>query len=184
MFSVLPGCLVTDSVDFEAPVNHPPTFVRRPGADLDNGDMKFVRNLGVPSWPFSLRVRDEDVNQDLEVRWRIVTRAAGSSNREIIALPARGELTRDFDLVIQSGQLSTDSCHRIDIAVSGSFAGRVDDPTVFDVVTDPDDIAYFNFTIFEGQPNSNDPAKLIETCPTEVVDQPMATTGAAGESGP
>jgi len=76
---LLTGCLVADSIEFDPAVNNPPTFVKRPGSMLEfPGETKFVKKSDAASWGFPVRVRDADVEQDLEVHSRLVT----SMNRD------------------------------------------------------------------------------------------------------
>jgi hypothetical protein len=179
---------VTDSVEFDPVVNNPPTFVKRPGSKLAfPGEIKFVKRSDAASWSFPLRVRDADRDQDLELHSRIVTSMNRDPDRaETRLLPATGSLTRDFEYVINSGELLTDNCHRIDLVVSGSFnhplEGDEEDLQDFEGRTDPDDFASYTFWIWEGEPDSFDAQKIVETCKIEAYKQPTATMGTAGES--
>lgn len=182
--SLLPGCLVTDEIKFSEPENHPPMFV--PGARrVAQGDLIYADKDERTSWPFALRVRDIDIAQDLEVHWRVVTQGS-DLRRRTIALPAEGSALRDFELIVNPTDLSFDYCHRVDVAVSGSFNKPFDDepedPFDFNGRTDFYDLVELSFYIWEGDPSANDPIKLVETCPTQLYEPPTVTTGgAAGE---
>lgn len=183
------GCLVTDPIEFERPRNNPPAFVAEQPARLQVGEIKYVDNRQAASWPFTLRIRDVDVTQDLEARWRIVTVGDDMPMRApTIFLPATGEVTRDFDIIIESTRLRTDNCHRVEIAVSGSFdkpfEGDPEDLTEFTDRSDREDLALFSFWIWEGERASNDPAKIVDTCVTRTYEPPVVSGGGAGETAP
>jgi len=178
------GCLVTDPIEFERPSNNPPAFVVEYRPKLQVGDIKYVDNSRPAS--FSLRVRDPDVTQALEARWRIFTRDDAQPPRQTIPLAATGALIRDVRIDIESTQLRADECHRVEVAVSSTFvtfAGAPDNPALFLETTDPDDVALFTFWIWEGDENSNDPEKLVDTCPTTTYMPPAATVAGAGGAG-
>lgn len=190
--SLLSGCVVTDPIEFDQPVNNPPMFVDRPGSQLNVAALKWVANddPAAPSWPFRFRVRESDLTQQLEAHWRIVLDGNTNPDRkDTIQIPPTrtGSLTRDFEIVINNTDLVADNCHRIDVAVSGSFEqpapGDPEDRSQFDNRTERDDIARFTFWIWEGDPDNADYQKLIETCRAETVVPPTVPTGGAGESG-
>jgi hypothetical protein len=186
----LSGCVVTDPIDFEPPANNPPAFVMERPPKLQMGDIKYVRQ---PSWSFPLRVRDQDVDQELEMQWRIVTSGEAQARDTTRVVPATGEQIREFIITVDQGRLVTDSCHRVEIAVSGSFVkpfeDEMEDLTRFAEVEIENrfDVALFTFWIWEGDPSANDPSKLVETCGAQPVQttatNPGATSGAAGVAG-
>jgi hypothetical protein len=175
------GCLVTDPIDFERPRNNPPTFVVEYQPKLQVGDIKYVNNRNAAS--FSLRVRDPDVTQDLEVRWRVMTSDEVQPSRTIPLPAANGALVRDITIPVERTQLRDNQCHRVEVAVSSAFdefPGAPDNPALFLATVDPDDIALFTFWIWEGDENGNDADKLIETCPTTTYSPPAASVGGTG----
>lgn len=191
----LSGCLVTDPIEFDRPANNPPAFVMERPPKLQLGEIKYLSARDVPSgWKFTLRVRDQDVDQELEAQWRIVTGGTARKRKSTIIIPATGAQVRELTIPVDQGELDTDSCHRVEIAVSGSFVkpfeGDMEDLTRFaDVdVDDRFDIAMFTFWIWEGEPNANDPAKLVETCGAQLFIAPTVagaggTADTAGEGG-
>jgi hypothetical protein len=185
---VLTGCVVTDPIDFERPANNPPQFVldSRPSA-IQLGSIQYVRAASAPSWTFDFLVRDTDVNQPLDVHWRIYTGNQPGFRKTTQRLPATGSELRELGIIVDSsGDLDIDSCHRVEIGVSSSFTlpfdGVDDDLRGFDEREDPFDYDLFTFWIWEGDPTTRDPMNLVATCDTGVI-QPPATTGAGGAAG-
>lgn len=183
----LSGCVVTAPIDFEPPANNPPAFVMERPPKLQMGEIKFVEAEDAPSWTFNLRVRDQDVDQELEMQWRIVTSGVPRDRNLTRIVPATGEQVREFSITVDLGKLDTDSCHRIEVAVSGSFVRPFDDESedltrFADVeVENRFDVALFTFWIWEGGPNANDANKLVQTCGAQPVQ--VTATGSAGISG-
>jgi hypothetical protein len=150
------------------------------------GALIYVDKQERTSWLFALRARDTDIDQDLKVHWRVVTQSFPEPRRRTIELPAEGSALRDFELPVNPTDLQFDNCHRIDVAVSGSFnepfGDEPEDPFDFNGRTDFYDLVELSFYIWEGDPNANDPIKLVDTCPTQLYEPPTVTTvGAAGE---
>jgi hypothetical protein len=181
----LSGCVVTDPIDFEPPANNPPAFVMERPPKLQMGDIKYVRKQSAPSWTFTLRVRDQDVEQELEMQSRIVTSGEPRDRKATRIVPATGEQVREFSIVVDQGEIEPDTCHRIEIAVSGSFVRPFEDETedltrFADVeVENRFDVAIFTFWIWEGEPSANDPTKLVATCGA----QPVQMTATAALDG-
>lgn len=179
------GCVVTDPIDFEPPANNPPAFVMERPPKLQMGEIKYVLARSAPSWTFTLRVRDQDVDQDLELQWRIVAGGEPRLRKPTIVWPATGEQVREVSIVVNQGELEPDTCHRIEIAVSSSFVqpfeGEMEDLTRFaDVGPNRFDIALFPFWIWEGMPSANDPTKLVETCGAQPVQMAATAPGDGG----
>jgi hypothetical protein len=185
---VASGCLVADPIDFEPPRNNPPAFVIEQRPKLQVGDILFVDNRAAPSWSYTFRVRDPDVTQPLEVHWRIINGSDADPDREPTkSLPVNGSTIREFDIVISSVRLNSDECHRIEVAVSGSFLkpfeGDDEEFGLFLERSDRDDLALFSFWIWEGELSSNDSQKLIDTCMARPSEPSVVSAGASGEGG-
>jgi hypothetical protein len=148
---LLSGCLVTDPIEFDAPEGSPPMLLNPPSAKVPLGHIAWVDGTsGITSWKFTLRVRDEDIGQNLQARWRVVKEGNTTPRFEpTIDLPYNGTLTRDFDILLEAGQLDMGKCHRLDVAVSGSFLDD-DNPLAFDFALENNDLAVSNFWIWEG----------------------------------
>lgn len=184
MVSLVAGCLVTDPIEFERPRNTPPAFVTERPPKLQVGDIKYVDNRSAAS--FSLRVRDPDVDQELEVRYRVLTGDEVQPGQAIPLPPANGALIRDVTINLQGTQLRANQCHRVEVAVSSAFdelASSLDNPTLFLLTVDREDVALFTFWIWEGDQNTNDAEKLIDTCPTTTFMPPAAGAGGVGGVG-
>lgn len=151
MFSVLlPGCLVTDPVEFDSDEGSPPMLLDPPATAVPLGEHAWVdTTTGVTSWRFTLRVRDEDITQSLQARWRVVKEGNPTPRFDTIDLPFNGTLTRDFDILLEAGQLDMGKCHRLDVVVSGGFV-QSDSPLAFDFPLVPGDIDVGNWWIWEG----------------------------------
>jgi len=154
------------------------------------GEIKFVSASSAsspPSWTFPLRVRDVDVDQELEMQWRIVTSGPARERKATKVVPADGGQVREFSITVFRGELVTDGCHRIEVAVSGSFVKPFDDETedltrFAEVeIANRFDVALFTFWLWEGEPSANDPSKLVETCGAQPVQ--VTATSAAGAGG-
>lgn len=183
------GCVVTDPIDFDPPVNNPPQFVLDRGAPLQPGSIKYVSREGTePTVTFNFQIRERDVEQDLEVHWRIYSGSTPGDRKLTLLLPApgAGKLLRDLSIPVNRVDLENDTCHRVDIAVSASFT-RFDDgtedlsPATFDLRSDRFDYDQFTFWIWEGSPTDNEPTKLVDTCGAQPF-VPVAT-GVGGAAG-
>jgi hypothetical protein len=178
--------VVTDPIDFQPPPNNPPAFVMERPPKLQMGEIKYVLARSQPTWTFPLRVRDQDVEQDLELQWRIVTGGNARDREPTAVWPATGDQVREVSITVRQGDLKTDSCHRIEIAVSSSFErpfeGEMEDLTQFAEVAPQNrfDVALFTFWIWEGMPSANDPTKLVDTCGAQPVQMTATAPGDAG----
>jgi hypothetical protein len=192
VLTTVSGCVVTDKIEFHEPVNSPPVFP--PGEQpsrLQLGQIIFIdKNEDVPDWTFTFRVRDADIDQDLEVQWRILRNVINPNEGMVVneqrarkPVPLSGTDTRDFDLTVRRDQLVFDNSHRIEIGVSASFEEPQfpgEEQTFLERdADDRADLAQFSFWIWEGDPTAPAAAKLVETCAAQLF-QPTVPTGAAG----
>jgi hypothetical protein len=180
------GCVVSDKIEFHEPVNSPPVFpAGEQPSQLQLGQIIFV-DKDDGSTRFTFRVRDADIDQDLKLRWRILRNVLNSNEvmvneqRKYTDLPPSGTATRDFDIDVAPSELTYDNCHRIEIAVSGSFREPFPgaEPAFLDL-DDRADLAQFSFWVWEGEPTAPAAIKLVETCDAKSF-QPVVPTGAAG----
>lgn len=180
------GCVVTDKISFHEPVNSPPGFAAVQPGDIQLGDHVFLEIGDVATWTFTFRMHDADIQQPLDAHWQVLRSMGGDDlspvgeRYEETGVPPSGNETRDFNIDIDRGQLAFDSCHRVDIAVSGSFAPPFDGPQRFLDRRDRFDITQFTFWVWEGEPNDNDWENLAKTCAPTLVE-PAIPTGAAGQ---
>lgn len=168
----LTGCLVTDPIEFEEDVGSPPVLLDPLSREFLGG-IVWLSPEEPTSWTFSMRVWDEDVTQNLQAHWRIVKKdvPVPEFEKPTIELPATGAVVRELQIVLQSSQLTGGPCHRIEVAVSGSFyqgEGR-DDPEYFALTRVDDDLSVGSWTIWRGEPDfvtDGDALAIFESCPT------------------
>jgi hypothetical protein len=167
------GCLVTDPITFEEEPNVPPVLLTAPGERAYLGSNVWIDRTARPQWDLRLKVRDENVDQDLTAHYRIVHEGEISPPFDSIDVPARpdGAVLRDLLVTVQTEILNQRECHRLEVAVSGSFfpEDRNDQPAFFDAVDGPeDDIFVGVWWIWEGrgemQTSPEDKARLIDSC--------------------
>lgn len=120
------GCLVTEQVDFPKEVNTPPNILADETVPAANrviiADLDVFRDdAGVAGAPlaFQFAVRDENVEQSLEVRILIRGRLQGD---KLGAIPG-GQLERtyNFDLQPVIDFSNPGECYTVDVYVSGQF---------------------------------------------------------------
>jgi hypothetical protein len=184
------GCVVADKIEFYEPVNSPPVFPAEQPSKIQIGQIVYVdKNDGSPGWSFTFRVRDADVKQELSANWRIRRNTNPNDPSEVnekrsrVTVQLTGTDTRDFLITVDPVQLVFDNCHRVEIAVSGSFEEQSEGEELgFTQRDDRDDLALFSFWIWEGDPSAPDAAKLVETCGAQLF-RPTVPTGAGGSAG-
>jgi hypothetical protein len=133
--------LVTDPVELQEEPKTPPTVLASeiPIGSIIRFDAKNVNTLTIP-----LRVRNEDIDETLKVRYRtvgITGTSAFKCNPEI-EIPPTGTLIRDFSpayISLEATAIPRGSCTKIEYVVSGSFQDCKFYPDRFDVTTDPND---------------------------------------------
>ena len=88
------GCLVTSKYDIPDPTNVPPIIQDDPVSVAKIGSTIWLDSENPMSWAFSVRVRDEDTEQELDARWRLVKQGEPTPAFTILdPLPA-GKLVR------------------------------------------------------------------------------------------
>jgi hypothetical protein len=176
----LSGCLVTDPIEFEAEQGSPPVLLDIPGTPTPLGHIVWLDSRAQSSWRLTLRVRDEDLGQALTAHYRFVREGESTPDFEPrVDVRPTGTLTRDFDISIQAGQLRVGECHRLDVAVSGSFFEGRDSPIFFDEVREEGDLARGTFWLWEGQgeevATQQEKARLVESC--NAIEELLAPAG-------
>jgi len=157
---LLPGCLVTDRIEFEVERNVPPVILDKPGTEYPIGEIVWIdRDPPVdPStapneWSFDVTVRDENVRDELEARLRVRTdREPNPDFTPNQVVQQTGAVNRTFKVTVDLGQLRTNECHRVELVVSGSFLDR-SEPLFFDVAQPPEDIGEASWIVWEGNGN-------------------------------
>jgi len=177
------GCLVTDEFHFQAEPNLPPVFVNRPG-EPEIGEHIWIDNSVQSQRRLGVRIRDENVEQELELHWRI------RQDREMVpewaAVPvptASGNPERDVDIFINADRLPRYTCQRLELVVSGSFIPELIEPEYFAFVVPEDrsDRGFALWWIWEGEgidtPDQNW-LQIAKSCPA--LDLPATDTVAGG----
>lgn len=167
------GCLVTDQITFEEEPNVPPVLLKAPGVKEDLGSIVWIDRSMRPTWDLRLKVRDENVEQDLVAHFRVKHEGEEFPPFDSIDLPAPpdGSVLRDLLVIVQTETLYVGECHRLEVAVSGSFFPFEERPTpaFFDALRGPeDDIFVGMWWIWEGpgemQATPEAKARLVESC--------------------
>ena len=164
------GCLVTGKHTFDEEPNSPPVILSKTGQPAI-GKIVWIDNVQ-PEWRFEVRVRDEDVDDVLEARWRVRHLDDLEPVFESREVRGSGSALRDLEVVVNTANLIEYRCHQLELVVSGSFPGFTA-PEFFDTVLpgDEDDVARAMWTIWEGQGPSTPPAlqgQIAASCETIV----------------
>ncbi len=151
--ALLSGCLVTNPVDFNDPVEIPPVIVD--SAKLPNGSIVKVNvdDPGANEIRLPVTIREDNVSRVLKVRTRITKSDTTIEYTcpEPELLPT-GTNLRSYDIVIDKTSLNRGECARVELVVSGSFGTCQIDQYVdlrFDFAQPTDDIARATFWIWE-----------------------------------
>lgn len=171
---MLSGCLVTDEIQFPQDVPYPPTIVGVPGAEFQIATIIWIDLKGHAQneWKLPVRIRDDNVDQTLEARYRVLQPGEPSPRwaRDEIA-PSGSPVREDYEVKVRFGDLLPGECHRVELVVSGSFLRRTENK-FFDVLNDEGeasgDIARASWTILEGDPSDPEIEKkkalLLDSC--------------------
>lgn len=130
---------------------------------------------------FAVVVLEEDVSRPLDARWRIVKGVASTPPAyTMLPLLAGGQRVRPVRIKVASSQLDLDECHRLELAVSGSFVEdanpNVDARALFDVTQagKEQDLAKATWWIWSqrGGATASDEqkARLLERCGASAPD--------------
>lgn len=165
------GCLVTSEATFPEEVQVPPVVVDTP--ELWSGAIVEVdQTMDVNELRLGITVRDENVNDDLEVRARLSV--LGNGYKDLCPLPtlfAVGEPQRpQYPLIVNPMELQRGACTQLEVWVSSRFAFPCGDPTRFSVEFTEDDVAHATYWIWEvsGSPSTNPAAAqgIVTSCLT------------------
>jgi hypothetical protein len=165
------GCLVTGKHHFDEEPNSPPVILSKTGQP-PIGSIVWIDNVQ-PEWRFQVSVRNEEVDEELKARWRVVHQDETEPMfvERLVTLSAEGEL-RELEVVVNTANLIENRCHQLDLVVSGSFPALAMTPMNFDTVLmgDEDDVARARWMIWEGQGQATTPseqlADIARSCPT------------------
>ncbi len=187
------GCLVTDKIVFPVDPDIPPTILDEPGTQTPKiGAIFCIDKPATPEWSLTVKVRDQNPQQELWAHWRVVgdNDPTPPFEKDMVPLPAVGQLGRDFTFKVQSDTLQEGKCHHLQLAVSGSFFDhtdpRFDDPRYFDFPSNIDDLAEASWWVWEGKcdPATGDSARLLASCQAKLLTPSMAATTTSSAMGP
>jgi hypothetical protein len=178
------GCLVTDPIDFENEPNVPTSLLAAPGSSIGIGEPFWIdreqrTDTGefVTSWSLSLQLRDENLGDELEARWRVVTVGRPQPNFDCVRFSEGLTPIRDLELTIKESDLSPRRCHRLELIATRMEAFfragercELQDPATFSFIEfeDVEQPARASWVIFEG-PGAADLTQeekglLIDSC--------------------
>lgn len=166
---MLAGCLVTDEITFDEEPDLPTVIVDTPGTKTPIGRIVWLDKSAQPMWDFAVKVRDENLAQELTAHYRVVTRENDAPPFQTVPLPASDMELRDLKLPVKSESLRDGECHHLQLAVSAAFFPRTE-PVFFDAVPPgrESDIAYASWWLWEGPgvmlATDPDKARLAQTC--------------------
>ncbi len=170
LFGPYAGCLVNDEIMFEEEPDFPPVILDAPNPVAPIGEHIWIDSSVTAMWPLDVRVRDENINQELIAHWRVLGEGETLEDFDQVIL-APGLLVRDLQISVNSARsLDRGSCHRLELAVSGSFFKNQKRREVFDVRPDDaqEDIDTAVWWIWEGRgemlTDDQQKARLIDSC--------------------
>ena len=169
----LSGCLVTEPWSPPEPANVPPIIQADPSnpSSPEIGSIVWL-NTDDPSpreWEFAVVVISEDPLRPLEAHWRILKQNDRTPAYTTISLDT-GERIRHVRINVTSSALQLKQCHRLELAVSGSFLKIPNlERVLFDQTTmgHEEDLAKASWWIWEGKGSQTlDDQKLqvLNTC--------------------
>lgn len=186
--ALLSGCLVTDQIELPPVPQSPPVISL---AGFDGSVIKFDADKN-KELTVELSIRDEDVTETLEARWRIVSKVLppGVSENQFTCpepqIVGKGVVMRSHPLPLQGAIFARGRCSRIDVIVSASFKScKPDDWDVTTQEDDDSDIGRLSFWVWAFDA-ANDPLTdkgalpLTSSCPA--VDYMPASAPATATS--
>ena len=182
LLAPLSGCLVTEEITFDEEPDLPTVIVDAPSSKTPIGRTLWLDKSAAPSWDFNVRVRDENVSQELIAHYRVVTQDTATPQFDTQTLkPNNGEELRDLKLTVKAESLRVGECHHLELAVSAAFLEST--RPVFDAVPPgrETDVAYASWSLWEGPGAmlATDWERLARSCraiedllaPTTVVEE-------------
>ena len=165
------GCLVTDQIEFETERNVAPMIFDGPSSVAKIGQTVWIDKASRTMLQLQVKVRDENVNEPLQARWRLVSKGDPVPQFESKDIPVSGEVVRDLAFDVQTGPLRDGECARIELVVSGSFGKKTNGLYFADTTSEDDsDIDYAFWNIWEGEGQSRtspeELGRLAASCPT------------------
>jgi hypothetical protein len=183
------ACLVTDQIELP-PVPQSPPVITLTRYDDPQAVIKFDRDK-FNELTVDLSIRDEDVTETLEARWRIVSlvHPPGVPENQFPCpepeIVGKGTLTRSHPLRLQGSSFASGKCSRVDVIVSASFKNcKPEDWANTTQQDDDSDVGRLSFWVWAYDATTNPLASpeaalaLITSCPTADFRPPSATASA------
>ena len=176
---LLAGCLVTDSIEPPPEPNSPPVVT---SPTYSAGSVILFDKTKPGGLIIPIEIRDEDMTEQLKVRWRVISGSRPASMQLDYRCPedeisGTGSVIRsNWNLVITNDKFVPGSCSVVEFIVSAHFLRscmKNPEPEFFDVTTNSDNDAALGrafFWVWEVSTNPlADNAKaqqLLSSCPT------------------
>jgi hypothetical protein len=171
------GCLVTEPIEFPTPIDYPPEILAAPNGPALGDNINLSKAVYPISYPFEVRVRDLNVDQDLQAHVRLVKEPGDRPmNFERPLVPRGDRAERTVTIQVPTNSLTPFRCARLDLVVSGSF-NRFQDGGFETIPTGSNDIARAMWWIYEGDLDAPEAAFIAASCPNEYKVGVTATGG-------
>ncbi len=121
-----PGCIATNTIEFEPEENFPPSIISEPGATFplnEIGDVNIDETVDT-EMPLEVIIRDPNFDQTLE--YRIFLDAPPDTEIDFGTIDPVGALDRPRTFTIPYDLLAPGICHKIELVVVGMFASFVE----------------------------------------------------------
>jgi hypothetical protein len=170
---------VTEEFPLDPPPNDPPSIVAVPGQPAPGEIINIQKRLLPNGWPFTVRIRDENITQELEARLRIVTSPSEEPRFEPFPVLAGDRPERDLTIRIETATLKEGKCVALELAVSGSFVD-IENPPFTGVPSGSNDLARAKWWIWEGDLTLEEVRKAnADSCPVTFKANMMGATEAS-----
>lgn len=178
---------MTDQIELP-PVPQSPPVITLTG--YDDKVIKFDRDKN-NELTVDLSIRDEDVNETLEARWRIVSlvRPPGVPENQFPCdepqIVGTGSVMRSYPLRLRASSFAPGKCSRVDVIVSASFKNCKPDKWIDTTQQDDDsDLGRLSFWVWVFDASNNPlsdmgAAALTNSCPAADYMPPSATASAS-----
>ena len=172
---LLPGCLVTNEIQFEAEEIVPPS-VMAPNL----GDMIVLNRNRTESLSLTVSILDPNVDEILYARWRLARNTTmpvpmllslcnADTNQDEAEILRTGTNLREHTLVINPFDVPL-GCHRLELAISSNFKNTCTEvrsaPGVFASTLAANDVGTANWWILsiDGPPSDTAKLEAFRTC--------------------
>jgi hypothetical protein len=180
LWTAVGGGCVTDTISFHPEPVGPPIIESSPTFRTKINDTFWVDANDGPEWTMEVVVRDKDPDRELLARYRIYVPSKTDLRErapqfEQFTVP-KGSVEdpeeRTLPFKVPTTALEPDTCHRLELVVSGSFDPKQSAGFWFDVpreTVNEHDIDAASWQVWEGDPLMPASEKLVTTCAAEVL---------------